>query len=99
MSYRFPFALLGFLLSFSVSSQSIISDFLQQKLQNNPSKTQRIQIYLRDRLDTRELNRQFDQNSIPNQERIQSLNLSLKSKAENAGIILPIQRLSSEKLL
>jgi bacillopeptidase F len=84
MSYRFPFALLGFLLSFSVSSQSITSDFLQQKLQNNPSKTQRIQIYLRDRLDTRELNRQFDQNSIPTQERIQSLNLSLKSKAENA---------------
>ena len=86
MNNRFTLAFLGFFLSLTVSSQSSISSFLQQKLQNEPLKKQRVQIYLRDRLDTKELNRQYDAESTPADDRIRFLNQSLKLKAANAQI-------------
>jgi hypothetical protein len=84
MILRLKITVFSILLGLTAFSQSSISSYLQQKMLNEPLKKQRVQIYFRDRLNTRELNTQFDLQSVSVHDRIIFLNQSLKSKANNA---------------
>ena len=84
MILRFKITFFSIFLGLTAFSQSSISSYLQQKMLNEPLKSQRVQIYFRDRLNTRELNTQFDLQSVSVHDRIIFLNQSLKSKATNS---------------
>ena len=81
---RLKITIFCYFLGLTAFSQTSISSYLQQKMLNEPLKKQRVQIYFRERLNTRELNTQFDLQSVSVHDRIIFLNQSLKSKATNA---------------
>ena len=84
MKHRFYLSLLGFFISLTAIAQSTISPMLQQRIVSAPQSTQRVQIYMRDRVDTRQLSIEFQAQSLNATERSRRLNQTLKQHAESA---------------
>ena len=81
MIHRYLQALLCLFFSISASAQTTISTLLQQRMISHPDQSQRVQIYMRDRVDARQLNISFQTNAIPLAERSRMLNHALLQKS------------------
>jgi hypothetical protein len=84
MNFRYLLVLIACVSSFQANSQTTISPFLAQRIQQNYQAVQRIQIYMRDRVDTRQMSIDFQQEQRSQDDRVRTLNQALENQAEQS---------------